>query len=315
MLSQTDRKTSEEPVELSISIVTYNSASRIGALLDAIETERGQDNWEVLVTDNASEDDISAVAARHPRVHLSTLVENVYFTRADNLNLKRSRGQFVLSINPDCLPQLGAIRVLLQYLKANPSVGAVTPRFRYPDGCHQPSYGPFPSLPFGICEVSGLNRVLPWNRYQNEMFGQHKETTHETCCDVEVLYGACIMTRREVMDRVGLKDERFVQGWDEYDWCYRMRAAGWRCSYVPQALVVHVQGASRTIETSRTLRQLQTAGLLQIYRKYWGFWTYLLLRLCYWAQPVFMMRGPIRLIRWAVRIKPTGKRRTAVGCR
>ena len=85
--------------------------------------------------------------------------------------------------------------------------------------------------------------------------------------------------RREVLDTVGLKDEKFIHGWDEYDWCKRIAQKGWRLCYLPDAIVVHHCGASRKQVTSNiSLDKYHWDGLFYLYKKHFGYSTYVLLR-------------------------------------
>jgi GT2 family glycosyltransferase len=57
--------------------------------------------------------------------------------------------------------------------------------------------------------------------------------------EVDWVIGACLMTRRETIEEVGLLDEGFFMYAEDVDWCYRMRKAGWKVEYFPEAEVLH----------------------------------------------------------------------------
>ena len=79
--------------------------------------------------------------------------------------------------------------------------------------------------------------------------------------EVDWLVGACLCVRASAAAEVGLFDERFFMYSEELDWCRRFRAAGWRVAYVPQAEVVHVEGASARLDLGSRARFFQTSKL------------------------------------------------------
>lgn len=283
-------------VDVSICIVNYNVSEEVDNLLTLLEKAASSTVSEVLLVDNASSDGILDVVARHPGVRLIRNAQNRFFTAADNQNLARARGHYVVSLNPDTVPEPGALTRMRRYLEEHPAVGAVSPRFMFPDGRVQPSLGHFPSLAFGILEAAGLNLALPWNRINRAMWPDGLDYDPDREQDGEILYGACIMVRREVLETVGLKDEALVHGWDEYDWCRRMVRAGWTLRYIPEAVVLHYQGASRPHQTEGVLAKHHWQGFFHLYRKYYGWPVFLMLKCLYVTRSVFMSRPMVRLI-------------------
>jgi GT2 family glycosyltransferase len=283
-------------IELSICIVNYNVSDKVEELLTTVESGTQGVACEILVVDNASMDGILDVVAKHQSVQLIRNTENRYFTAADNQNLARAKGRFVVSLNPDTVPQPGALTSLMRYLEAHPEVGAVSPQFAFPDGRIQACLGHFPSLSFGVLESAGLNLAMPWNRVNRAMWPEGLDYDPDREQDGEVLYGACIMVRCEVLATVGLKDEALVHGWDEYDWCRRIAQAGWKLRYVPSAVVIHHQGASRSYQAEGTLAKYHWDGLFYLYRKYYGWGVYLLLRCLYATRSLWTSRPVIRLL-------------------
>lgn len=260
-------------IDLSICTVNYRVSPLVERLLRSIVDQPCPFLLEILVVDNDSGDDIREVVASYPLVSLVCNPQNRYFTGADNQNLARARGEYILSINPDCTISPGSLEAMVHLLASDRSIGAVAPIIQYPDSTCQSSTGSFITLGFGLLEFSGLKS----SRLKRILSGNVKPRAN----DPEVLYGACIMTRREVLEKVGLKDERLVHGWDEYDWSKRIRDAGFRLAVCTDATVVHHRGAS-TRKLSETegakLTELHYEGLLYLYRKHFGMGVYLLMK-------------------------------------
>jgi GT2 family glycosyltransferase len=265
--------------DLSISIVTFHRPDLFENLYRTIPSAIGDLSAEILVVDNASGAEMDGVFNRLTGIELIRNPTNRFFTAAENQNLGRASGAFTASVNPDV--ELGgeSLAKMVEFLRRNPDVGAVTPRFVYPDGTSQGGIGRFPSVAFGICEVSGINRRFPDNAVNRKMWdGSQDRAAGGIDGDPEVLYGACIVTRREVLDKVGLKDEQFVHGWDEYDWCHRVRKAGWRLAEVRDAVVTHHKGATRMHQSHDELDLHHWQGMYRLYRKHHGETVYRLLR-------------------------------------
>ena len=290
-------------IDLSVCIVNYNVSDKIDLLLTALEAELQGISHEILLVDNASSDGILEVIARHPSTLFIRNEKNRYFTAADNQNLARAKGRYIVSLNPDTVPQPGALIRLRRTFEERPEVGAVTPKCVFPDGRNQLCLGHFPWLGFGVMEAAGLNLALPWNRINKTMWPDSLDYDPDTEQDAEILYGACIMVRREMLENVGLKDEHLVHGWDEYDWCRRITLAGWKMRYVPEALVTHFQGTSRPHQKEWVLDTYHRQGLFYLYRKHYGLLAFLLVRSLYALRPLIMSRPVVGFISRALKWK------------
>jgi len=78
-----------------------------------------------------------------------------------------------------------------------------------------------------------------------------KEQQYTEPVEVDSVIGACMMVRRKAIEEVGLLDEDYFLFFEETDWCYRMKKAGWKVYHVPQAQVFHFQGKSVEKEKER----------------------------------------------------------------
>jgi N-acetylglucosaminyl-diphospho-decaprenol L-rhamnosyltransferase len=256
-------------LDLSTVIVSYNTRDMLRDCLRSLPAATAGLAVETFVVDNASPDDSAAmVAAEFPNVRLIANTENAGFTRANNQALRLSVGRYVLLLNPDTEADPGSLTTLARYLDTHPDVGAVGPKLVNTDGSLQPNGRRFPNpwrdllghIVLPLFHRGPLN--LTWE-YAREDFDKEWET--------DLVTGACLMTRHEIMDRVGMLDEDFFMFYEEIEWCWRIRKAGWKIAYVPQARVVHhwmgsVRQQSRAM-TARLFRSMliyygKTAGPL-----------------------------------------------------
>jgi len=239
--------------DLSIIIVNWNVSQLLRQCLYSIQASpgvsvAGQESAggykvEVWVVDNASVDDsVPMVEKEFPWVHLIVNSENLGFTRANNQALRRARGRYLMLLNPDTRLVEDALARMLAFMEQNPTVGLLGPQLRYGDGSLQSSRRRFPTLAMALMESTLLEQWFPHNRWARAYRLEDEPSDHIQ--DVDWVTGACMLVRRQVLETVGLLDERFFMYSEELDWCRRIAQAGWRVVYFPQAIVVHYEGKS-----------------------------------------------------------------------
>ncbi|RMF58121.1 MAG: glycosyltransferase family 2 protein, partial [Calditrichaeota bacterium] len=164
------------------------------------------------------------------------------FTRALNQGLARSRGEYILVLNPDTVLQPGCLTVLLGVLAERERVGVVAPQLLNPDGTVQPSCRRFPRYRDVLFEASGLSRAFSGSRVFNGW--KMGDFDHTTGRGVDQPQGACLLFHRSVLTKVGLWDEGFPMFFSDVDWCRRVKHQGYEIWFEPTARVVHLQGRS-----------------------------------------------------------------------
>jgi GT2 family glycosyltransferase len=231
-------------VDLSITIVNWNTKNHLANCLDSIYQNAKDAAFEIIVVDNDSDDNSAEmVRAKFPQVTLIENNENVGFGAANNQAIRISQGRYVLILNPDTLVLPGCLDQLMDLLASRPDVGAVGPKVVNVDGSIQlPCIRNVPTLFTEYLELSHLSARFPKSR----VFGRY----YMTYCDrslprqVSLLMGCCIMVRKKVLDEIGLFDEQFFLYAEDMDLCYRIQKAGWKSWYLPTAQIVHIWGQS-----------------------------------------------------------------------
>jgi hypothetical protein len=231
--------------ELSVVIVNYRSREPLLQCLASLEADAAGLARETVVVDNDPGDGaLAAVAREFPGVRGVANRENVGYARAVNQGIAATSGEFVLVMNPDCVVGRGALASLLGYLHAHPRTAVVGPMIHDGEGRLEYSARAFPDhLTFLFNRYSLLTRLFPGNRFSRRYL--LTDWDHASARDVDWLSGACLMVRRAAIVQVGAMDEAFFMFNEDVDWCRRMKLAGWAVTYVPDARVVHLIGASR----------------------------------------------------------------------
>jgi GT2 family glycosyltransferase len=263
-------------MDLSILIVTYNSARHVIPLLDALRSELAPLSAEVIVVDNASQDGTPALLREtHPWVRLIASQVNLGFAAGNNLGADVARGQWLLLLNPDALPQPGAIRRGIELMRQHPGVGLGGGELRGADGSRQPSARMFPTLRDELFTLAGLAARRPHSRLFARL--DRRWADPEQAAAVDWLPGAFVFVPRALFQSLGGFDERFFMYYEEVDLCRRLAAAGHGVQYWPELKALHIGGASaRTVAKARVSRagsQLEAwrmRSALLYYRKHHG---------------------------------------------
>ena len=225
-------------MNLSIVIVTHNSISPVEKCLKSIETHPPESPFEVLIIDNASTDGTpDMIAGRFPSVRLIRNGDNVGYSRGVNQGIRSSQGRHLLILNPDIVVGEKSIDRLFEFLERTPDAGIAASKLVYPDGRLQPSCRRFYNFTVLLLRRTFLGKLFPNARLLREHLMMDYD--HESARRVDWVIGACMLVRREALERVGSMDERFFLYFEDIDWCHRMGKHGWAVYYVPDSVMVH----------------------------------------------------------------------------
>lgn len=226
-------------------VVTYESRSEIVACLESLiaSVER------VVVVDNDSDDGTAAIVAeRFPSVEVIANQSNVGFACAVNRGIERLEHDTVMLVNPDCVIEPGASRLLREHLLANSDVGIVAPRILGSDGVPVVSVHPFETLGTVLASRFG-GSVVPMDLRHLVSWGQRRRAMRacelgERPMDVDWASGACLAVRGDLMERIGGLDEAYFMYYEDEELCLSAARSGARVVYLPAARVRHAGGAS-----------------------------------------------------------------------
>jgi GT2 family glycosyltransferase len=236
------------PPLLSIVIVAYKSRDEIGACLASLPAALDGGAVEIVVVDNSPGDGAGElIRERFPAVAYLAPGENLGFGRANNLGFTRTRGEFVLFLNPDTIANTAALAHCVQRLRDDPAIGLISPQLVQADGtmdlaCRRS----IPTLWDGFCRATGLAAAFP----RRALFAGYN-LTHlpaDGTYDVGAINGAFMLGRRATFERVAengaVFDERFFMYGDDLDLCLRVARAGRRIVYDGRVRLTHLKGLS-----------------------------------------------------------------------
>ena len=253
-------------MDTTVVIVNYRTEALLAVCLESLARTTDRASVEVIVVDNSQTLTAAAFPSRFPWVRFVESAGNVGFARACNHGLRLGRGRNLLLLNPDTVVHADAVARLSRYLDTHAEAGVAAARLLDPDGSLQYSCRRFPryhTVFFG--RYSWLSRWLPGNPATRDYL--YLEWDHAQTREVDWVSGACLMVRRDVLERVGALDEGYFLFVEDMDWCRRIRDAGYQVVYVPPAVVTHHIGASRAPVSARIVWE-RHRSMLRYFRKH-----------------------------------------------
>jgi hypothetical protein len=233
-------------MEITVAIVNWNTRDLLLSCVRHLKGLGVNETIQIIVVDNGSRDGSArALRATFGDVELIENDVNVGFAKANNQALQKSKGRFILLLNPDCFPQPGAVESLKEALEGDIKAAVAGGALLDPDGSPQNSFHNAPTLATELLNKSLLQWLFP-RRYPS------KRHPPQNIIQVEAVLGAFMMVKRDAWFEVGGMDERYFLFLEETDLCTRLRKRGWRVIHVPHAKAVHLQGQSASLDIQRS---------------------------------------------------------------
>lgn len=237
---------SENKIPVSVIIVSFNTRELTCKALRALYNSSQLPEQVIVVDNNSHDDSVAAIRAEFPEALVIETKANLGFAGGNNRGIKEAANQpYIWLLNSDTETGKNSLEQLFDYLKNYPEVGAVGPQLVYLNGALQSTGGFFPT-PFNV-----LCYLLPFTYFLNH---KQRERLHSIALypqkipanglELDYVTGAALLVRRAVIDQVGLMPEEYFMYFEETDWCYQMRKAGFKLQVVDCEPVMHIYGGS-----------------------------------------------------------------------
>ena len=244
----------EGRLDASIIIPFHEQFELTLQCLEAASTTSVDHSLEFIVVDDGSSLDRSEVFAGVPGVEYVRLAARTGFVGAVNAGAARARGDVIVLLNNDTLPQPGWLRALLETLAADERTGIAGALLLHPDGRVAEAGG--------LLGRDGIPQILGT--------GLAGDDPTIVGADVDYVSGACLALRRELWETVGGFDAGYAPAYfEDADLCLAVRARGLRIRVEPAARVVHLAGQSYGTDGGPTKDVLMALGRRRLLRK-WG---------------------------------------------
>ena len=229
-------------IELSVVIVTFNSAKTIVDCLSSIIQADSNSQIEIIVVDNVSQDGTPAlIREQFPNVRLIENRENIGFGAGNNIGVARATGRYLALINPDLSVHQDTLAILINCLKQDSSIGMVGPRTYAPTGTVQMTARP----PYTLLHILITYWHLRWLSSQLTYGAYHAINHHaDQPTDAAWLQGSCLLMARSLYQAIGGFDEEYFLYMEDVDLSEQVLSTGKRVVYCPDASATHIGGAS-----------------------------------------------------------------------
>jgi len=240
---------------VSIIIVNHNGASHLTRLLGCID-ETIHLNYEIIIIDNASEDNSLEIINHHKHLPI-TVVENQNnetFSYANNQGVKISNGEYLLFLNNDTEPLDGWLNHLMKTILSNDNVGAVGSKLIYPD-CDSSKINKEKSYTIqhsGIIFKEGDGYIKPFNRDNSLEYNESINKKQEE--EIIAVTAACLLIKKSTYFEVGGFDTQYVYGYEDVDLCLKLHQAGYKNIYNPKSMLYHYEFGTQEKDNKKEVR-------------------------------------------------------------
>jgi len=259
-------------VDVSIISVSFNSLRDLRRCIPSIyEWTRGI-SFEIIIVDNASPaGDIDGLKEEFPAIKLIKSSTNLGFAGANNLGVKHAAGDWVLFLNPDTLLTSPALNLMLDHARSIPDLGIAGCKLLNEDGSVQTSsILKFPGVLNSFFELEFCRLHWPKLWGIGPLFSENPEAT-----PVRAVSGACMLTRRQTFEALGMFSEEYFMYSEDLDLCYKAERSGLKNYHIGQASIVHYGGTSSVKEWQAAMK---TEAELHFCAKWYGRFYTLLFR-------------------------------------
>jgi GT2 family glycosyltransferase len=226
-------------IDLSVVVVTYKeSLDVLKQCFDSVYASQGI-QFELIVVDNGASDATRGLLYSYEGVQYLRNEENKGFASAVNRGMKMSKGKYVLLLNPDTGFNVDALKRMVDNLDEDEDVGIASSTIRYPDGSLQESIRRFPTFWNQLLVMIKIPHIFKTEAIERYMM---RDVDSSETQDVNSIMGAFMFIRRELIDEIGLFDERYFIWFEEVDFCKMAHDAGWKIRHYGDVEIMHHKG-------------------------------------------------------------------------
>lgn len=220
--------------KISVIIPNWNGKKYLKTCLDSLKNQSFK-NFEIILVDNGSRDEsIEFVKSCYPEIQIISLWENTGFSKAVNTGIKKAKGEYILLLNNDTEADPNLLKNLNSALK------------KYHD------------YYFYACKILCFDKRDTIDSAGDGLYingiayrkGHHQKDKLEFN-EIKEVFGACgaaALYRKKLFSKIGFFDEDFFAFYEDVDINFRAQLAGFRCLYIPSAIVYHIGHGTLKVE-------------------------------------------------------------------
>ncbi|MEW6386273.1 MAG: glycosyltransferase [Thermodesulfobacteriota bacterium] len=216
-------------LEASIIIPVFNNFPLTRQCLESIRQYTSGDNYEVIVVDNGSRDETPEFLfqeVKAGRVRALFNQQNNGFAKACNQGARAARGRNLVFLNNDTVVTPGWLAELLAGGRQAEDIGIVGAKLLYPDDTVQHA---------GVVFTQLKNVAHIYKNFDKDHPAVNKVREYQA------VTAACLLIKKDLFFQAGLFDERYLNGIEDLDLCFKIRRMGYRVIYHPRSVVYHLE--------------------------------------------------------------------------
>ncbi len=238
-------------LDLSIVIVTYNSEDLIVDCIDSIYKTCKKNTFEVVIVDNSPNDKtmdvVEKVRSKYKNLQFIKTGDNLGFSKANNVGIKKTSGEYLLFLNPDMKVYEKTLDGMMDFMRKTPDAGAATCLVGLINGDpDDASHRGFPTPWRSLSYFSGLSKIFP----KSKLFAGYNLTYLDLSKihEIDALAGSFMIVPRSLGEKLKWWDEDFFFYGEDIDFCYRIKNLGYKIYFVPEFKALHYKGVSSGIK-------------------------------------------------------------------
>lgn len=229
------------PYEVSIIIPAFNKSNLTEQCLEKLfEVTEDDIKYEVIVIDNASSDNTMEILEYYDDKFANFFYihneENLGFSPACNQGIEARRGRHALLLNNDIVPTKGWLNSLMNTLNSDKEIGVIGALLLFPDSEYIQHCG----VRIGLRENNGGLAAYHFNMFMK--LSDYPEATETK--ELTAVTGACFLIRDEVLNEIGGLDDNYINGFEDIDYCFRVREIGKKVYYCGESMLYHYESMS-----------------------------------------------------------------------
>ena len=270
---------------ISIIILNYNTFDLTCQCIESIYKETKKVDFEIIIVDNASTvDDPDKFLELFPKIKLVKNTENRGFAGGCNDGIKVAKGDTILLLNSDTKLLNDAISITYDFLNTHPNVGIVTCRLENEDGSPQNNCYHFPSISKTLIELLRLQKFFPKSNLKKTLYGYFFD--YDNIAYPDYIWGAFFMFPKKLLNIFPkqLLPETFWMYFEDMEWCWLARQAGYEVVFVPDGRVLHYGGKNHNPKALKMMNDNFNQFLKLYYNKMHAWIIIRLIKILEWSQ-------------------------------
>jgi len=247
-------------IKLSIVIITWNQWKKLEKCLQSIfnnEFITNKSKYEIIIIDNNSNDKTGLVINKFKsKIIYIRNNKNYGVAPARNQGITIAKGKYILMLDDDTEVIKGCFYNIIKFMDTHQDCWGAGTKQLHPDGSLEYNARTFYNIPVIIARRSPVGKFMKKTIKKHLMM----DWDHNSSREVDWVAGASFIMRKEAINKIGVFDDRYFFGFEDVDWCYRVKLAKKKIYYIHTAQIIHyVQGSSRKLITRKAFYHLLSA--------------------------------------------------------